>query len=275
MNKEFIFDCENLENVGKNIKDFFIKGGNYVVIRNFNQLSYQQIKNNYEKLLSNVGEMIKIDLKKDTYEESNKYWADVKFDFGSDEKQFWRSSNHQNMHTDNTFCKKENYANLTALVCLKPVEYSGNTTLISNNKLIELIKFSDKYHNTNYFDRMINKEILHSGGDKNLKRKMLEYFPEKDQYVFCYNYFPASRGNNGEEETKIIKDFQEFLEEKIMNSSLMDEVKLNYGDSLIFNDELVLHGRRSFLGTRHYIKTGIFLKEAFLLEDSLKNYNLF
>ena len=48
----------------------------------------------------------------------------------------------------------------------------------------------------------------------------------------------------------------------------MDEVKLNRGDALIFNDEKVLHGRRSFLGTRHYKKTSIQLDEC-----SIFNYN--
>lgn len=42
----------------------------------------------------------------------------------------------------------------------------------------------------------------------------------------------------------------------------MDEIKLNRGDALIFNDELVMHGRRSFMGTRHYKKTGIQLDEC-------------
>ena len=37
----------------------------------------------------------------------------------------------------------------------------------------------------------------------------------------------------------------------------MDEIILNRGDAIIFNDELVLHGRRSFIGTRFYKKTGI------------------
>jgi alpha-ketoglutarate-dependent taurine dioxygenase len=54
-----------------------------------------------------------------------------------------------------------------------------------------------------------------------------------------------------------------------MLSNLMNEVNLNRGDALIFNDELVMHGRKSFIGTRHYIKTGIQLDSA-----SIYDYNI-
>ena len=48
----------------------------------------------------------------------------------------------------------------------------------------------------------------------------------------------------------------------------MNEVKLNRGDAIIFNDELVLHGRKSFIGTRHYIKTGIHMSGIKLVDDT-------
>ena len=53
-----------------------------------------------------------------------------------------------------------------------------------------------------------------------------------------------------------------------MHSNLMNEVKLNRGDAIIFNDELVLHGRKSFIGTRHYIKTGIHMSGIKLVDDT-------
>lgn len=262
--KEFLLDLNYIKNTGNEIRNFFIKNkGEYVIIKNYNNLSDDEIINFYDNLNSFVGRKILIDLVKDTYEISNNHWADVKYDFDSDEKQFWRSSNHQNLHTDNTFCGKEYYGNLTELVCLKPCEYSGNTTLISNNKIIEYIKYIDKNTNRNLYENILNREIYHSAG-KNLylKRKILEFKEDSNQYLFCYNYFPAKRAKNNEEEIKIINDLNNFLEEKIMLSNLMDEIKLNRGDALIFNDELVMHGRRSFMGTRHYKKTGIQLDEC-------------
>jgi len=83
--------------------------------------------------------------------------------------------------------------------------------------------------------------------------------------VFNFNYFPAKRALNSEEDYKLIEEFNSFLEEKIMHSNLMNEYKLNKGDAIIFNDELVMHGRRSFIGTRHYIKCGINISELNLV----------
>lgn len=255
---EYIITKDNVLELGNKIKDFFVKFGNYAVIRNYNNLTDTEIIDLYEKLNIVIGEKIPIDLSENTYTPTMNYWANVKYDYGSDEKQFWRSSNHQNLHTDNTFATKEYYANLTELVCLKAVEYSGNTTIISNKKLIELINFVDKNNNTNIFDSIYNKKINFSLNDKtDIHKPILTYNSEKDKYIFNFNYYPAIRAVNYDDDCQLINMFHLFLEEKIMCSNLMDEIKLNRGDALIFNDELVLHGRRSFIGTRHYIKTGI------------------
>jgi alpha-ketoglutarate-dependent taurine dioxygenase len=131
---------------------------------------------------------------------------------------------------------------------------------------VELIKFVDKHTKSNLFNEIFNREIYHGAGNSVLKRNILEYNEEFNQYIFCYNYFPASRGNNSDENNVIINKLNCFLEEKIMLSNLMDEIKLNRGDALIFNDELVMHGRKSFMGTRHYIKTGIQLDEACIID---------
>ena len=269
MNKEYILD-NNLEILGNKIKNFFKSGGSYVIIKNYNLLSDDELLKIYESLNKYIGKIIPIDLIKNTYEISERYWADIKYDYSSDEGQFWRSSNHQNLHTDNTFCSKDYYANLTELVCLKSAEYSGTTTIIENKKIVELIKFLDINTNSNLFDQILNREIYHSAGNNLYNhRKILEYYEEIDKYVFCYNFFPASRANNNEDDLKIINKLNFFLEEKIMHSNLMDEIKLNRGDALILNDELVMHGRKSFLGTRYYLKTGIQLDEA-----SIFNYKL-
>ena len=265
---------ENLDEIANKIKFFFSNKGHVAIIKNTHLYNDDIIINTYNDLNSKIGKLIPIDLVKDTYEQSGNYWADVKYDYGSDEKQFWRSSNHQNLHTDNTFADKDHYANLTELVCFKPSEYSGHTVVISNNKIVELIKFCDKHRGTNLYNKILNKEIFHSAGrDLYLKNKILTYDEKNNQYLFCFNYYPASRGNNTEEDMEIITELHNFLEEKIMISSdLMDEIKLNKGDALIFNDELIMHGRKSFIGTRYYKKTGILLDEACF--NNKMNFNL-
>jgi alpha-ketoglutarate-dependent taurine dioxygenase len=266
--KILILDLTNLENLAKTIKKFFINHGDYVIIKNYNNLiSDEEILNIYEKINTFIGKSIPIDLEKNTYKPTLKIWADVNYTYDSDEKQFWRSSNHQNLHTDNTFCAMETYGNLTELVCFKTSEYSGNTTLISNDFLIELIKFVDEHKNETLYESILDREIYHSAGNNlYLKRKILEFNEKYNKYLFCFNFFPATRGKNDENNNIIINKLNSFLEEKIMCSDLMDEVKLNRGDAIIFNDENVLHGRRSFIGTRHYKKTAIQLDECSIFD---------
>ena len=267
--KEFILDIDNLDELGKNIKRFFVENdGEYVIIKNYNNLiNDEDILNFYEKINNSIGRNVQIDLEKDTYKHVSNIWANVKYDYDSDEKQFWRSSSHQNLHTDNTFCEPECYGNITELVCLKSSEYSGNTTLISNKFIVDLIKFLDKNTKNNLYESILNREIYHSAGNNlYLKRKILEYNEKYNKYIFCYNFFPSSRGMNCEENNEIIKKLNFFLEEKIMCSDLMDEVKLSRGDALILNDEKVMHGRRSFIGTRYYKKTAIQLDECCIVD---------
>ena len=138
----------------------------------------------YGKINNNIGRNIQIDLEKDTYKHISNTWANVKYDYNSDEKQFWRSSCHQNLHTDNTFCEPEFYGNITELVCLKSSEYSGNTTLISNNFVVDLIKFLDKHTKTNLYESNLNRDIYHSSGNNlYLKRKILEYNEKYNKYI--------------------------------------------------------------------------------------------
>jgi len=259
MNNEFILDKNTLENIGENIKKYFNKNGTFVIIRNYNYSNDNQetILGMYDIINKNVGDYLCIDLEENTYKPTEKNWTDVKYYIGSDEKQFWRSSKHQNLHTDNSFATKEYYANLTELVCLKPCEFSGHTTIISNDKLVNLIKYNDNLTNNNIFNRIFNKEIYFSIDDNyQIKKKILTEIDSK--YIFNFNYYPAIRAKNSVEDIKLIEELHSFFEEKIMYSSdLMHDVKLNYGDAVIFNDELVMHGRRSFIGTRHYKKCGI------------------
>jgi hypothetical protein len=259
--KIFLFDYNNLQILGESIKDFFINGGDYVLVKNYNQLTDDNILNYYNYLNSFIGKQITIDLKKNSYEPTELLWTDVKYDYGSDEKQFWRSSNYQNLHTDNSFANSKYYANLSELVCFKPCEYSGQTTIISNDKVIELIKFLDKNNNTNLFEKILNKKIYFSiNNDEQIEKPILTYNNILKKYIFNFNYYPAKRAINTKENEELIEELHNFLEQKIMFSSkLMNEVKLNRGDCIIFNDENVLHGRRSFIGTRHYKKAGILL----------------
>jgi hypothetical protein len=279
MNNEFILDKDTLENIGDKIKDYFNKDGHFVIIKNYNYLheNHDTILDMYNKINKYIGKYACIDLEENTYKPTDKNWTDVKYYVGSDEKQFWRSSKHQNLHTDNSFATSEYFAKLTELICLKPSEFSGHTTIISNDKLVNLIKYNDKLTNNNLFYRILNKELYFSI-DNNYQVKKHILTENNSKYIFNFNYYPAIRAINSPEDIKLIEELHNFFEEKIMYScDLMHDIKLNYGDAVIFNDELVMHGRRSFIGTRYYKKCGINLENiitSFTFIKENKNINI-
>ena len=210
--------------------------------------SDDEIINYYENFNKKIGIVQKADNVKYT-NIINDVWVNVKYD-GSESDKPWNTDGILKLHTDNS----RNYANLTQLVCIKPASYSGHTTLITNERVVELIKFWDNYKNTNLFDKIFNLEVTFPDFTGPILRL------ENGKYVFCFNHTKLMKSELDKEKRKIICELDDFLYNKIFLSNLMTEIKLERGDALIFNDERVLHGRRSILGDRHYMKCSILME---------------
>jgi len=209
--------------------------------------SDEEIIDYYENFNKKIGVAQKADDLKYT-NIINDVWVNVKYD-GTNSDQPWNTDNFLKLHTDNS----RNYANLTELVCIQPAQYSGHTTLINNNLVVELIKFWDIYKNTNLFDKIFNCEVTFPEFTRPILRV------ENGNYVFCFNHTKLMKSETDEEKRKIICELDDFLYNKIFLSNLMTEIKLERGDALIFDDERMLHGRRSILGDRHYMKCNILM----------------
>lgn len=258
------------------IKEYFAKGGDYIVIKNVNNLSNHtdfEIIDYYNKLNVLIGIVRKLDVGKYTDNQSDDIWVDVKYDYTSKNDKPWLSNTHLIMHTDNTLSDVSNYANLTELVCLQPSEFSGHTTLINNKLLVKLIKYVDKYENNNLFQKILDLQVNFSSiSKKETRRKIVEIVEvdesndESNEYIFCFNSVQGLKANNDDNQKSIITEFGKFLQEKIMISNLMDEIKLERGDALIFNDEKIMHGRRSVIGARHYKKCHILHEDSCIFD---------
>jgi len=205
-----------------------------------------EIINFYETLNSHIGVVQKADDLKYT-NIINDVWVNIKYD--SESEKPWETDDILKLHTDNS----RNYANLTQLVCLEAAPFSGHTTLIKNERVVELIKFWDSYKKTNLFDKILNLEVTFPEFIGPILRI------ENGKYIFCFNHAKLMKTELDEEKRKIICELDDFLHNKIFLSNLMTEIKLDRGDALIFNDEDMIHGRRSILGDRHYIKCSILM----------------
>jgi hypothetical protein len=161
------------------------------------------------------------------------------------------------LHTDNTLSNDNNFANITELICFKPSIYSGETVIISNNKIIELVKYVDVSYNTKLYDNLLNTKIYHKLIEKNICIKNNKNNVNNYTFNFNIKQILTSQFNSNENLQRAI-DFSKLLE-NIMQSSLLNEIKLEEGDALLFNDTLVMHGRKYVFGERLYKKCSILI----------------
>ena len=241
----------------------------YIIIKNNSVLqTYDEIIDYYEELNNLLGEVKMVDKVK--YNEANQddIWVNVKYTFSdnqvgsTDAPVFppWKTNDQLMLHTDNTLSNEDNFANITELICIKPSKYSGETTIISNNKIIELVKYLDASYNTNLYNSIVNTKIYHKLVEKNICTIVDNIDYNDIAYTFNFNIKQIlSSPHNSKENLQIAIEFSKVLE-NIMKSSLAHEIRLETGDALLFNDTLVMHGRKYVFGERYYKKCSILVE---------------
>jgi alpha-ketoglutarate-dependent taurine dioxygenase len=116
------------------------------------------------------------------------------------------------------------------------------------------VKFLDEINKTDLYNELLKTNIYH----KSIKKKIC--IKNDNTYTFNFNITQISNSQlNNEENINICKDFSNLLE-NIMKSSLLNEIRLEKGDALLFNDTIVMHGRKHVFGERFYKKCSILIK---------------
>jgi hypothetical protein len=192
-----------------------------------------------------MGIMVKSN--KEKYD-TDDFWVDILVDSYCN-KDPWKSDENMKLHTDN--CINNEGAVFSELICISPSVCSGETFIISNNDIVKIMKKVDEFNGTNLYDSILNKMIYHTYDNVHIVKKPI-LLVEGENYSINFNYHQAKKCiNNSEEDQAIIDELDYFLDKYIVNSELMTIIKLEQGDSLIFNDTKVMHGRRSIIGRRH------------------------
>ena len=257
-----ISDYPDINKFANIIKQSFLDNCEFIVIKNNYFLNEEkEIMDYFNKLSILLGEIKMVDKKKYSDQDQDDYWVDIKYSlnsqsvYNSSTKQPWKSNEQLNLHTDNTLSNNHNFANITELVCIKPSKYSGETVIISNNKIIELMKYLDEINNTDLYDRLLKTCVYHKSTEKKICIK------NDNTYTFNFNITQILNSQfNNKENVEISKDFSNLLE-NIMKSTLIQEIRLEKGDSLLFNDMLVMHGRKYVFGERLYKKCSILIQK--------------
>ena len=254
----------NLNYLANFIKNELLNDYDYIIIKNnsfFDGIYDDEIINYYNKLNELIGIVIPVDKNKYNDPGQDENWVDVKYSNTESLNSCiggvippWKTNDQLMLHTDNTVSNESNFANITELVCLQPSKYSGETVIISNNKIIELVKYLDNLYNSNLFSNLLNTKIYHNSIEKNI------CIQNENKYTFNFNITQILKSElNARENLDVAIDFAKLLEH-IMKSSLLDEIKLEKGDALLFNDTKVMHGRKYVFGERFYKKCSILIK---------------
>ena len=175
----------NIQFLANEIKNAFSNNYEFIVIKNNSILMEEnEIINYYNNLNNLLGEMKNVDKNKYNDVNQDDYWVDVEYNLDSKNiLQPWKSNEQLMLHTDNTLSDNLNFANITELVCIKPSDYSGETIIISNSKIIELVKYLDAKNNSNLYYHLINTKIYHKSVEKNICIK------NNDTYMFNFNIY--------------------------------------------------------------------------------------
>jgi hypothetical protein len=251
----------NINILANEIIQTFSNNYEFIIIKsNSILIGETEIMNYYNKLNNLIGEVKLVD--KNKYNDTNQddYWVDVEYNFKyknvdnlENKSQPWKSNEQLMLHTDNTLSNNLNFANITELVCIQQCDYSGETVVISNSKIIELIKYLDVKNNTKLYDDLINTRIYHKSIEKNICIK------NNDTHTFNFNITQILKSElNTCDNLTVANNFSKILE-NIMKSSLVNLIKLEKGDALLFNDGLVMHGRKYVFGERLYKKCSILI----------------
>jgi hypothetical protein len=192
---------------------------------------------------------------------SKTFSRDIKYDPLAKDLHFYSSNSRQPWHNDYSHYPIEISPDWLMLFCLEPSEYGGITSLITNNKLKEILR---KYepellekidkHNVNYL--YIQKEpenIVHT-------KKL---FDQKNN-ISNWNYFQIYKEYNDEYTMALREKYSIFLNKNITEGKISTlSKKWKKGDCIIFNDHFVMHERSSFYGARH-------LKDMHFMDKNIK-----
>jgi hypothetical protein len=226
-----------------------------------NNLSDLYINDTYKFICESLGHLT-ICHPYNNKDTTKSYSRDIKFDPSAKELHFFSSNRRQPMHNDYAYYPSDKSPDWLMLYCIKPSEYGGITSLISNNRIKHILK---KYNNELY--NKINVYITYKYNDYDSTIIHNKLLFDIVYNISNWNYFQLDSKLNNNDVIEIKEQFHCFLKDFITDAKIYDiEKKWNRGDCLIFNDHLVMHERSSFHGERH-------LKDLTFIDNTLKLYD--
>lgn len=237
-----------LNNKLKNYKVVLLRGAN---------APDEILEDFYDKLTAHIGrcQMETEDGRKNRKEEGK--WLEVQFD-PTIKDAYRHSSNAQPLHTDFSYISSA--PTFTLMYCKKRAPEGGETVFIDGCSLVELMQEEAP----KLLDKLLSTKIRFAKLFENAIDTRSEYaikeLDDDRSYQLNWNYHCIDQ-NESDNVKAMVEEFNQYLNNKIMNTERITKGALNRGDAVIWHDDLVLHGRNSFkaekFGDRNLWKTSI------------------
>ena len=225
----------------ENIKKVWGHFKSYHIFNLKKEMTNDEIKDIYNYLSSNIGDIIRCRPANDDELEYS-YTRDVKFIPNSNH--FYSSNITQPLHTDYAYFTYEKAPDYLTLFCFQKSEYGGITSLIPTNKLIKIMKT----HKPDLYEKVKNVDFTYKSQEDIVHNK--KFYDEETDYM-NWNYFQIKPEFNSDEQLNLKEEIFKFFNDVITSGQMCDvNVSWQRGDCILFNDHLNLHTRSAFLGER-------------------------
>lgn len=209
----------------------------------------------YRKLASEVG--LLVDKEEDPYTgQLVSGWNVIEYRPELNNTSYKYSNTRQPLHTDYGFISLN--LDMTFFYCEQQAEYGGATHFLNTELLIHLLQ---TYEPDLYKSLTTEQVMFGRPGNKVGSRTDKIISQDATGILLNWNYYRVSKENSAEV-LEMTERFHQFLEKRIVDAGLLDQVTLQKNEAVFFHDKRILHGRNSFFGPRKLMKAAIVLENT-------------
>ena len=201
-------------------------------------LSQEKLRLFFDQVTSGIGNSLEIAEDYKTGEKLGQKWMEIRYDKDIPDMAAYRhSKNAQPLHTDESYMTPA--SEIMVMYCVNRAPSGGETVFYDSVDLIEILKEENK----SLLDRLATTEICFSKADSQRIKKVIDL--DSKEPILNWNYYCISPNESTENKT-LAREFHEFLQEHVVESSGIVSVDLKPGEGVLWWDDRVLHGRNSF-----------------------------
>lgn len=209
----------------------------------------------YRNLANQVG--LLVDKEEDPYTgQLVSGWNVIEYRPELNNTSFKYSNTRQPLHTDYGFISLN--LDMTFFYCEQQADYGGATHFLNTELLIHLLQT----YEPDLYGLLTTQSVMFGRpGNKVGSRTDKIISQDATGILLNWNYYRVSKENSAQV-LEMTERFHQFLERRIVDAGLLDQVTLQKYEAVFFHDKRILHGRNSFFGPRKLMKAAIVLENT-------------